>query len=322
MSSSDVSYHESDEGNTFGVVQSYVMDPPYSVTKAPITSFGTLQDVPGDGNCFLTAYWKAKTENEVTSSIYDINLYREDIHTYATNNWQTFLTNVYDSREKSIFSQFRRREFKIEDIALRAEGNEVARHRVRAYKIWYNKTVLAPIWCKDKDFKLGAATDNYGCIRYHAPILALKDKISICFYLHTTDTTGKTRYETFVVRYDIEFDSVSCWSHDSHIYPPDGECLLMWHNGTNHFNWIKRNKERASISSVLLIDPPTKTIPCTQLKSPLMCSKRKLNNNLDCKLQSKIAKTESTTNVLIGKKHQVHLIYHLTYDILIKFLSI
>ena len=50
MPSSDVSYNDSDEGNIFGVLQSYKMDAPYIVTKAPITSFCTLQDVPRDGN--------------------------------------------------------------------------------------------------------------------------------------------------------------------------------------------------------------------------------------------------------------------------------
>ena len=44
---------------------------------------------------------------------------------------------------------------------------------------------------------------------------------------------------TSVFLYNKTKDTTTHWYHDGFITPPEKDCLLIWHNGTDHFNWIK-----------------------------------------------------------------------------------
>ena len=41
--------------------------------------------------------------------------------------------------------------------------------------------------------------------------------------------------------YKSEHESVSYWINEGYIDPPNKKFLLIWHNGTNHFNLIKHS---------------------------------------------------------------------------------
>ena len=163
---SNIVFIESNLGVSFTVKPSTYTLPPYIVTKALIQAFGSLQDVPGDGNCFFTSYWRARRNNLGHMGIFDINIYRKNIFDYATLEWQNILAKVYSSRDSLIFCQYTRQGFNMEDIALRATGDTLALQRVRVFKAWYREKVLFPIWCIDKDFRTGADITQYGRVHY------------------------------------------------------------------------------------------------------------------------------------------------------------
>ena len=119
---------------------------------------------------------------------------------------------MFDSRLKSACcNSFTRRLFDIKDIEIRAKGDDEALHRIRVYKIWYGNNILSLIWYnepnEEKGYRKGVCPENYECIRYHAPILVLKFKSSICLYLYINDGMGSFRYETYMVMYEREFDN-------------------------------------------------------------------------------------------------------------------
>ena len=92
-------YLESNTDVAMGVVQSEqtsAMVTPYIITKASIQSFGSLQDVPSDGNCFLypigkhyvkkedmTMYWISTVIGK-TSILMHVKNGRRYCHQYTT----------------------------------------------------------------------------------------------------------------------------------------------------------------------------------------------------------------------------------------------
>ena len=147
---------------------------------------------------------------------------------------------MYDSRRITLYGNFTRKTFDLKmELKLKEKGDEPANTGIQKYRKWYEEQVMSPLWNKDVNFKLGALLEYYGTVSYHGPIPAMKFKQSICFCLQCVDGKGNSRSETYFVRYDNSNSSVTCWSHDSHIYPPGNDYLLIYHNGINHFKWIK-----------------------------------------------------------------------------------
>ena len=185
-------------------------------------------DVPGDDNCFFTAHWQSKCLLEGKNIDIDINAHRHTLFNYAFKNWHDILANVYDSRGITLYGNFTRKRFNLkEGLVLKDCGDKSASLRIDKYRKWYEKKIMAPLWNDQINFKLGVNHEYYGTVRYHGQILALKFKQSICFYLHCNDGEGNSRYETYVLQYDKSNSSITCWSHDSYIYPPDNDNLLV-----------------------------------------------------------------------------------------------
>ena len=41
--------------------------------------------------------------------------------------------------------------------------------------------------------------------------------------------------------YNSEDESVTSWNHKGCIAPPNNNCIIIWHNRINHFNWTKHD---------------------------------------------------------------------------------
>ena len=54
---------------------------------------------------------------------------------------------------------------------------------------------MSPLWNRNVNFKLGVNAEYHGTVRYHGPILAMKFKQSICFYLHCVDEDGNSVFD-------------------------------------------------------------------------------------------------------------------------------
>ena len=68
------------------------------------------------------------------------------------------------------------------------------------------------------------------------------------------DSNNNLREETFIVKYDKTSKVVTCYSHGTYIAPPSEDYILIYHNGSNHFKWIrpivKRNNNVSKLESV------------------------------------------------------------------------
>ena len=59
---------------------------------------------------------------------------------------------------------------------------------------------------------------------------------TICAYL----SGDQENSGTFIAIYNRSNETVTSWYHKGFIFPPDKHCILLWHNGSDHFNWIKQ----------------------------------------------------------------------------------
>ena len=101
------------------------------------------------------------------------------------------------------------------------------------------------------DFDKGALVEYYDSVRYHGSITALRFQKCICYYLKSTG--NNVCYQTFVTFYNSKHESVTCWSHQGYISPPNKNFILIRHNRINHFAWIKHGVHSKQPTKVLNI---------------------------------------------------------------------
>ena len=158
------------------------------------------------------------------------------------------MLKVHDSYGKSHYGTMVRKTFDSKDLVLKHKGDNAAHERCNLFLNWYKNKVLFPIYKDSHDFNQGVSQEFWGNIRYHGPIFAHKWKQTICFYLHATDQEQRVCEEVFVCLYDKKLDSIKTWLHTGYIAPPDTDCLLILHNGIDHFNWIRRHEISESVA--------------------------------------------------------------------------
>ena len=165
-----------------------------------------------------------------------MNDLRLKIHKYASRNWTHMVSKVHNSYGKSHYGTMTRKTFDPKDFELKLQHNEAACKRCNSFFDWYRNKILLPLYNKSVNYNHGVSQEYWGNATYHGPIFAIKWKKSICFYLHVKDQQEKVCYEVFVCLYDKELDSIKTWLHTGYMAPPDKDCLLIWFNGTSHFN--------------------------------------------------------------------------------------
>ena len=92
------------------------IDPPYSVVKCEIASFGELGDVKSDENCFFTALWESNQQNVASKNNVDMNDLRLKIHKYASRNWTQMVSKVHNSYGKYHYGTMTKKSFDKKDI--------------------------------------------------------------------------------------------------------------------------------------------------------------------------------------------------------------
>ena len=218
---------------------------PFEVKQSTtISEIGTLNDVLQDGNCFFTSLSKAMSDsNKVTESL-DLTKHRKMLHSFALKNWKSIVSNVLhggDGEDVKHYFNLSNTKMEMRYLKNRFKQDKMISDIIQKYYAWYTKHVLDRILDPtepNRDYNCaGAKPSQYGNIRLHVPILALHYKKSIIAYLGGE----KGNSGTFIAVYNRSAESVTTWYHNGLIFPPDKHCLLIWHNGGAHFNWIKPN---------------------------------------------------------------------------------
>ena len=157
---------------------------PYITKESQISTFGIIEDVPADGNCFFHAHWRSKchVENKVLSL--NVNEQRKVLYNYASKNWHDILINITNSKGNTLFGKYTRKYFNIkQELFLERKGDTSATKRINTYRLWYEEHILSPIWNATTNFEKGCSQEYYGNVMYHGPIMDFKYRNSI-FFIH------------------------------------------------------------------------------------------------------------------------------------------
>ena len=218
---------------------------PFKVVLAThISEIGTLNDVPPDGNCFFTSLWNAMCDLNQSTEHLDVTKHRHILHSFAFNNWKSIVSNVLhggDGKGVKYYFNISNTQIKMQYLEDNVKTNKTISKIVQEYHDWYTKQICDVILDPnelDRDYNsAGAKISQYGDVHVHAPILALHYKKTICAYLSGEQGNSGT----FIAIYNRLNETVTSWYHKGFIFPPDINCLLIWHTGSAHFKWIKHN---------------------------------------------------------------------------------
>ena len=221
---------------------------PFKIIKATkISTIGTLKDVSPNGNCFFTSLFNAMCDlNKVTESL-DVTQHRQMLHLFASRHWKSIVSNVFhggdavDGVDVNYYFNNNNMDMEIRYLKEESKTDKKSINTVQKYYAWYEKhvldVILDPTELKRDYDRYGAEISQYGGVHSHAPVLALHYKKTICAYL----SGEKGNSGTFIAIYNRSNKTVTSWYHKGFIFPPDKNCLLIWHDGGAHFNWIKQN---------------------------------------------------------------------------------
>ena len=218
---------------------------PFTIKHARnISEIGTLNDVDPDGNCFFTSLLKAMDDSKNKTESLDLTKHRQMLHSFALKNWKSIVENVLDGGEgDDVKHYFNLSNTKMEIRYLKDDfkKDKAISDIIQKYYVWYKKNVLDRILDQTEPNmnynSPGVKSSQWGDVRLHVPILALHYKKSIIAYLGGEQGINGT----FIAVYNRPKETVTKWYHNGIIFPPNKGFLLIWHNGVNHFNWIKQN---------------------------------------------------------------------------------
>ena len=143
---------------------------------------------------FFHAHWRSQCHIENKALSLNVNEQRKVLYDYASTKWHDILSKITDSKGNTLFGRYRRKDFDITlELFLEGEGDTSATERIKAYRLWYEKHILFPIWNGTTNFEKGCSAEYYVNVRYHGPIMGMKYKQSICFYLHVTDSNNNLK---------------------------------------------------------------------------------------------------------------------------------
>jgi len=228
--------------------QTQINQLPFNVTEAThISTIGTLKDVSPNGNCFFTSLFNAMCDlNKVTESL-DVTQHRQMLHLFASRHWKSIVSNVFhggdavDGVDVNYYFNNNNMDMEIRYLKEESKTDKKIFNIVQKYYAWYSKHVLDVILDPTEPNRNynddGAKRSQYGSVNLHAPVLALHYKKTICAYLRGEQGNNGT----FIAIYNRPNKTVTCWYHKGFIFPHDNHCLLIWHDGNAHFNWIKQN---------------------------------------------------------------------------------
>lgn len=174
-----------------------------------LSSFGTIVDVSGDGNCGYCAIMDLLANQSIIEATMSVTAFRKVIYEFIGENGDNIITSL--------------------EYAVHFRNSPDYKSRVDTFLSRLKRRIYIP----NKLFDSGTTRRHWMDPGYDIPIIAICYSVTVGFY-------DILRGTTFIA--SPTSNGIAEVTFASEIIPPPAQSVMIVYNGTNHFGYLKSHE--------------------------------------------------------------------------------